>query len=179
MKTFVIFDLEATCDNTDPNWINEVIEIGAVKINQNGNIISEFSKFAKPQFDTILTEFCTELTSITQDDIDNAEYLDKVLIEFNEWSKGSILLSWGGYDIRQLKRDIESQKVDIDWIEMKNRHIDFKRWYSNKNKLRKPCGMSKALKLEKLPLDGTHHRGIDDARNISKIFLNYINEFIK
>jgi 3'-5' exoribonuclease 1 len=30
--------------------------------------------------------------------------------------------------------------------------------------------MGGALKKERLELDGTHHRGIDDARNISKIF---------
>ncbi len=30
--------------------------------------------------------------------------------------------------------------------------------------------MGGALKMEKLTLDGTHHRGIDDARNIAKIF---------
>jgi inhibitor of KinA sporulation pathway (predicted exonuclease) len=30
--------------------------------------------------------------------------------------------------------------------------------------------MGKALNILKLPLEGTHHRGIDDAKNISKIF---------
>jgi inhibitor of KinA sporulation pathway (predicted exonuclease) len=30
--------------------------------------------------------------------------------------------------------------------------------------------MEKALNILKLPLDGTHHRGIDDAKNIAKIF---------
>lgn len=30
--------------------------------------------------------------------------------------------------------------------------------------------MERALKMLDLPLDGTHHRGIDDAKNISKIF---------
>ncbi|OMG46548.1 hypothetical protein BK140_26615 [Paenibacillus macerans] len=34
----------------------------------------------------------------------------------------------------------------------------------------KGVGMERALKMLDLPLDGTHHRGIDDAKNISKIF---------
>ena len=29
--------------------------------------------------------------------------------------------------------------------------------------------MAKALQLVDLPLEGTHHRGIDDARNIAKL----------
>ena len=31
------------------------------------------------------------------------------------------------------------------------------------------CGMTAALDLLGLPLAGTHHRGIDDARNIARI----------
>ncbi len=31
------------------------------------------------------------------------------------------------------------------------------------------CGMKKAMAILNLDLNGTHHRGIDDARNIAKI----------
>lgn len=31
--------------------------------------------------------------------------------------------------------------------------------------------MERALKMLNLPLEGTHHRGIDDAKNISRIFV--------
>ena len=31
------------------------------------------------------------------------------------------------------------------------------------------CGMTAALDLSGVPLAGTHHRGIDDARNIARI----------
>lgn len=178
---YVVFDLEATCEdrNIDPNFQNEIIEIGAVKLNHNGEIIDTFSKFAKPHHDTILTEFCVNLTTITQEEIDNAESLDDVLKEFYEWSKDSKLLSWGGYDIRQLRRDIETQKSNINWQDMKDRHINFKGWYAKHNKLKKQCGMSKALRRENIILEGTHHRGIDDAKNISKIFSKYLSFFQK
>jgi inhibitor of KinA sporulation pathway (predicted exonuclease) len=33
----------------------------------------------------------------------------------------------------------------------------------------RPCGMKRALELMGIPLDGQHHRGVDDARNIAKI----------
>jgi inhibitor of KinA sporulation pathway (predicted exonuclease) len=32
-----------------------------------------------------------------------------------------------------------------------------------------PCGMKGALRRMGIPLDGRHHRGIDDARNIAKL----------
>ena len=35
---------------------------------------------------------------------------------------------------------------------------------------RRQVGMKMAMKLENIDLDGTHHRGIDDAKNIQKIY---------
>jgi inhibitor of KinA sporulation pathway (predicted exonuclease) len=35
--------------------------------------------------------------------------------------------------------------------------------------LRKKLGMAKALRHVGLELQGTHHRGIDDARNIARL----------
>jgi inhibitor of KinA sporulation pathway (predicted exonuclease) len=76
-KTFVIVDLEATCydkeDKTKPkNFDNEIIEIGAVKLDEKGNEIDRFSKFLKPKNHPVISKFCNELTTITQEDIDNA-----------------------------------------------------------------------------------------------------------
>lgn len=35
--------------------------------------------------------------------------------------------------------------------------------------MKKKLGMARALEIAGLPLDGTHHRGIDDARNMAKL----------
>jgi inhibitor of KinA sporulation pathway (predicted exonuclease) len=176
---YVIFDLEATCDDrkTVNEFKNEIIEIGAVKINNKGETIDKFSKFAKPYNNVKLTEFCKNLTTIKQSDIDTADNLDDVLIDFFEWSYGCKLISWGGYDMRQITRDVVSQNIEseIDINNMSDRHLDFKRWYGKYHKIR-PCGMTHALSKEKIKLEGTHHRGIDDAVNITKIVIRYLDE---
>jgi len=41
--------------------------------------------------------------------------------------------------------------------------------FALRHKLTRPVGMAQALKELGLPLEGTHHRGIDDARNIAHI----------
>jgi inhibitor of KinA sporulation pathway (predicted exonuclease) len=38
--------------------------------------------------------------------------------------------------------------------------------------------MEKALNKLNIPLEGTHHRGIDDAKNIAKIFLMYKDKWV-
>jgi 3'-5' exoribonuclease 1 len=62
---YIIFDLEATCWEGWDKSRNETIEIGAVKISDEREIISEFSSFIKPLKHFILSDFCKSLTSIT------------------------------------------------------------------------------------------------------------------
>ena len=82
---FIILDLEATCtDNRNIYFDNEVIEIGAVKI-ENKQVIDEFQSFVRPVVNTELTEFCKNLTSINQSDVDNAEIFPNVLDNFLSW----------------------------------------------------------------------------------------------
>ncbi len=73
-------DLEATCDEVDesksprplavvPDQM-EAIEIGLVVIDLETLIVDEIQRFALPQINPILTEFCKKLTSIQQADVD-------------------------------------------------------------------------------------------------------------
>jgi len=52
-------------------------------------------------------------------------------------------------------------------------HMNVKTLFALKKKLGHKEGMASALHLLDIPLEGTHHRGVDDAYNIAKI-LNWI-----
>ena len=176
----IILDLEASCwKDRSVKKQNEIIEIGAIKVDGNGKIISEFSEFVKPKLNPELSNFCKELTTIEQSDIDSADTFDKVLDRFTKWIKLDepyILCSWGFYDKNQFAKDCDLHKLDKNWL---NNHISLKHQYANIKKLDKAIGMEGALKLEGFELDGTHHRGIDDARNILKIFKANIDKWEK
>lgn len=180
-KIYVVFDLEATCYKTGApkDFVNEIIEIGAVKLDKNGNEIDKFSHFLKPKIHPIISDFCTELTTITQADIDKAESASVILEEFMLWCKDCILVSWGFYDINQLNKDLI--KNDLEIYLDQNQHFSLKhlhaKWNNFTGKRKNGIGMSGALNLEGLELEGQHHRGIDDAINIAKIFRKYIDKF--
>ena len=56
---YIIFDLEATCWlGRPPKGYNEIIEIGAVKINQYGEETGRFESFVKPTVNRKLSGFC-------------------------------------------------------------------------------------------------------------------------
>lgn len=174
MKTQIVFDLEATCEDKSITqyFDNETIEIGAVKI-VNGKVVDEFQTFIKPVRSHTLTVFCKELTKITQEQVDNGQRFKDAILSFRAWAgQDAEYLSWGFYDRKQLEKDLRHHNMPIRWLEghrsIKHEHQDLKR-------LKRGVGVIRALRMEGLEFEGTHHRGIDDAKNIARIFLKVFN----
>ena len=168
---YLIIDFEASCadDKSIPPASMEIIEIGAVMLNSKTlKIESEYDTFVKPIIHPKLTNFCQSLTSITQQDIDNAPIFPDALQDFLSWLnpyKNYLFCSWGNYDQKQLKQDCELHNLNYPF----SVHVNLKKEFSVAMKSKKQWGMARALKMLNLPLEGTHHRGIDDARNIARI----------
>ena len=178
---YIIVDLEATCWEGDKSQRNEIIEIGAVCIRHaDGELTSagEFCEFVKPMLNPTLSDFCTQLTSITQSQVDSADPFPVVLKQFLNWinhfSGDYLIGSWGHYDRVQFMRDCDLHQLDDNWVYS---HISLKHQYAQIKHHKRPVGMKRALKNEALSLEGTHHRGIDDARNLSKIFKRYFQHW--
>jgi inhibitor of KinA sporulation pathway (predicted exonuclease) len=166
----VVLDLEATCwqKGTRPERM-ETIEFGAVRlVSQTWDAASEFSSFVKPVAEPVLSEFCRRLTGIQQSDVDAAPLFPTVMEAFLDWigEEPVALCSWGGYDIRQLQ--VDCRRHGISFPAALNSHINLKIEFASRQ-VTKPCGMKQALKILGIPLEGEHHRAIDDARNIAKI----------
>lgn len=175
---YIIFDLEATCWGQHDRSDNETIEIGAVKIDEKGKSLDKFQTFVKPLKHPQLSGFCKQLTSIQQKDIDGAPFFYEAINEFKEWigvgTKDYQLCSWGFYDRKQLEADSNLAHLDVAWIK---RHISVKHQHHKLTNTRRALGMAKALAHEQLTLEGTHHRGIDDACNIARIFAKYLGQW--
>lgn len=174
MKTtdkIIIVDLEATCwqDAVPQGQQNEIIEIGlAVLDAETGTISKNKGILVKPQRSSV-SLFCTELTTITQDLLDQngvsfEEAINQLVDEYHPdlytWA------SYGQYDLNMIKKQCKSFGVSYP---MGEEHINVKEYFAEKFGLVKPTGMNGALHLLNIPLEGTHHRGIDDAKNIAKI----------
>ncbi len=175
---YIVFDLEATCWDQHDRSDNETIEIGAVMLNEKCEIVSTFEKFIKPIRYPILSDFCKDLTTITQEDIDQADYFHIVIEEFKKWfdcARGEyVLCSWGFYDRKQFESDCAIHNLDTEWLK---KHISLKHQHGKINNLKRAVGMKRALEYDKMKIDGTHHRGIDDAKNITKIFIKYFDKW--
>ena len=171
-KFYLVVDLEATCCDrqTIPRREMETIEIGAVMVDGSTlEPVAEWQTFIRPIRHPQLTQFCSELTSITQAEVDGAPLFPVAIANFQQWQStypGFIFGSWGEYDRNQLQQDCDFHNVVYP---MGQRHLNLKQQFTTMQKLPQTYGMAQALKLANLPLSGTHHRGIDDARNIAKL----------
>lgn len=165
----VVFDLEATCwdAGTVPER-QETIEIGAVRLGPDLEAVSEFQRFIRPQSEPTLSDFCLRLTGIRQSEVDAAESFPAVLASFDEWGgPGPIrYASWSNYDLRQLRADCRRHKLPLP--PPMESHLDLRARFAEVHKVEPPT-MKRALELLGLPLDGSHHRGLDDARNTARL----------
>jgi 3'-5' exoribonuclease 1 len=166
----IVVDVEATCW-AEPRSRDrmEIIEIGAVRLDGELHIADEIDLFVRPVVEPRLSGLCTELTTITQADVDGADPFSMVFPSFLEWIGDGEhrLCTWGAYDVGQFRLDCRRHGLAFpEWFETE--HLNLKTEFAAWQGVRR-CGMAKALAHLGIPLEGIHHRGIDDARNIARI----------
>lgn len=180
---FCVLDFEKTCQNReiDANFSpQEIIEFPSVLLARGAEkSVVEFESFVKPTVHPVLTAFCTELTGITQQQVDSAKRLPEVLVEHHVWLRSAvpaegncIFVTCGDMDLkRSLPEDPNlPQCVPAcyrKWINIKKEFgVFYSQWYK---KGKQPRNMVEMLEKLGLALDGQHHSGIDDCRNIAKV----------
>ena len=113
--------------------------------------------------------FCTELTTITQDmlDRDGVSLKEACNILVNDYnSKKRVWASFGNYDRTMFQKDCKLHGLKYPFGK---KHVNVKTWFALKERLTSEMGMARGLKHLGLELEGTHHRGVDDAYNIAKL----------
>lgn len=169
-----ILDFEANCIKDSVIKPQEIIEVPVVVYDcVSKSIVKEleFHLYCKPKVD--ITPFCTQLTGITQDMVKNApsfklvyKYLQKWYYK-NGWNKENFVwVTCGDWDFgTALPNQASYSGIKLNSI--------FKEWTNIKVVFKKLLGykagsMPEMLSNLGLELQGRHHSGIDDARNIAK-----------
>lgn len=192
---YLILDFEATCDE-NKRYTNEIIEFPIILLNASSlKIVSEFHKYVKPTFFPKLTKFCTELTGIRQEMVDKADVFKKTLGMVHHWMQQQGLISkefnlqldrktqvtylkkfafvtCGDWDLKVMLPK-QSERENIVVPPYYERFVNIKHIFTNFMG-KKAYGMTSMLQELNLKLEGRHHSGIDDARNITKIVVELI-----
>ena len=176
---FIIYDLEATCWNQDAFKLRpqEIIEIGALSLNNFGEIQDTFSSLIKPTLYPDLSIFCQELTNITTQDTNKAPLFPVVLEQFLDWvniEEDYILCSWGHFDKKMFIQDCKLHHIGSEWTD---NHINLKRQYLDFKKLKRSVGLSHALEIDGYEFEGNQHRALPDAENLAVLFVHHLDKW--
>jgi len=176
---FIIYDLEATCWlGRPPKGYNEIIEIGAVKINEYGDFLGSFERFVKPTINPLLSGFCKKLTSIDQDQVDKARNFPSVLDEFMEWGdmydEDYFVCSWGNNDKKLFLEECIIHDLESDWLD---NYVNLKNQFDQIKGGSVKGTLKKIVQKEGFEFTGIQHRAISDAENLAKLFLKYFDEW--
>ena len=104
---------------------NEIIEAGAVKLDNRGNVMGEFSQFVQTEYAEGVAYPVRELTGISAVDTAMADPLYMVIKRFSDWigRYSAQVVCWSGTDRRQLMTECGAKRIDlagfpVDWADL-------------------------------------------------------------
>lgn len=109
---YIIFDLEWSNGYSYKRngFLNEIIEIGAVKLNENLDIVDDFKQLVKLSETKKLSSRCKKLTNITLDELkENGIDFQEALKDFGRWSAGdnNVFMTWSNSDLYVLANNCQ------------------------------------------------------------------------
>ena len=140
----------------------EVIQIGAVKLDEQLNICGSYSVIVRPRFFRRIHRHVMRLTGITQDMIDRGMPLPEAAESFRTWCGDDFaFLTWGPDDVPMLEDNLRAHKLDGEWL---RRVYDLQPIYNSQTD-----GLSKQRSLEfvmeqfGIPQNLPAHDALNDA----------------
>uniref|UniRef100_A0A8D0GGJ8 3'-5' exoribonuclease 1 n=1 Tax=Sphenodon punctatus TaxID=8508 RepID=A0A8D0GGJ8_SPHPU len=181
-----IVDFEETCEEgNQPEFVHEIIEFPIVLLNtQTLEIEDTFQQYVKPEINPQLSDFCVNLTGITQDLVDKADAFPQILQNVVDWMRQKELgtkfsytiLTDGSWDMSKFL-NIQCRVSRIKYPSFAKKWINIRKSYGNFYKV--PRSQTKlTTMLEKLGMnyDGRPHSGLDDSKNIARIAVRMLQD---
>jgi len=174
----VILDLEwnGSYSRRQKRYINEIIEFGAVKCDENLNRLDDFSLFVKPQISKKISSVIRDLTTITDDNLTHGVTFMRAVSQFRKWAGDSIIMTWGTSDILALIENCRyfNGAPDVSFL---SHYCDIQAYaeYMLGHKGSEQLGLMKAAEMLGVSMDSEiRHRATDDSiislRVLEKIY---------
>lgn len=149
---------------------DHVVEIGAVKFNQQG-IISKYTVLINPCCS--MSYEASQVNGITDEMLADCPLIEQVLPDFTSFIRNTILVAHNiGFDLKFLNKELQHQGYKV----IDNKGADTLR--ISKNLLPEmPCHKLQKL-AQTLGFDpGQSHRAYDDARVCMELFIHCMNTY--
>ena len=164
--TFCAFDTETTGLSYKKD---KIIELGAVRFDKSG-VLDVYDSFV--HIDFALPPIITQITHITDSMLVDAPDIQKVMRDFEEFSKGCVLIA---HNAQFDWNFVNAERTALGMKELKNKAIDtldLARWAYPVNKKYNLQYLASGMKID------VHaaHRANDDARVCMEVFLRAVRD---
>jgi len=176
MKTYIVFDLEwnqgsASKEHSSPRLPFEIFEIGAVKLNENMEKVSEFHRLIKPCVYRQIHHIISEVTHVSIEELErDGEPFSTVMEDFIEWcGEDYMFCTWGSMDLTELQRNMMYHGLEIPF-EFPLLFYDVQKLFSllySDGKIR--ASLDEAVDFCEIVVDAPFHRALDDADYTAKV----------
>lgn len=148
----------------------EVIEIGAVRLDENFQQEAEFQCYVKPEYGPI-KKHITSLTGITQAMVADKKTYAACFQDFVDWvgKEETKIYSWSMSDIKQLRSECRYKLPDFDIEWLNERWVDLQQEFDDRLGLHNSLALKHALGAMDHKFEGTQHTALADAINTSAI----------
>lgn len=175
-KRYVCIDLEMTEFQSGqrsciPGANGEVIQFGAVMLDENYNMISKFSSYVKLVF-SFVTPHIQELTGITNKNLEGADDFLTVFDKFSYWrGEGDITtFCWSKADHNQLWCELEAKgRHRYDLFACLKDFVDLQKIFGKLVSSRVSVSLESAMRLLQMDYKGQVHTAYSDSFNTARI----------
>lgn len=172
----IVLDLEFT-PIRDPDLqlvaSSEILEIGAVKLNEQNELLEEFQTYVRPQYSSIPPHI-TRITGINSQTVASAPDYAAAVQEFTQWvgsKEPSRFYTWSESDQAVLLREADLKEHLLH--DMFYTHwVDLQRIHQRIYGFSRPMNLTSALGSMQIYFAGTEHGALADARNTAEILRN-------
>ena len=165
----------------NPKCPFEIIQIGAVKLDENFETIGVLDILVKPEIYTTINPFVKELTGITMDELSFGKSFKEMYSEFIKFvnTDKSVLCVWGVADIRELFRNIDYHELEASAVPIE--YINIQSYASKELNCQKGIniGLGNAATLLDIPIENKLHNAFNDAYYTSEVFKKIYSNEIK
>lgn len=158
---------------------SEIIEIGAVKLNENLKQISTFKQYVKPCFNDVITRKIQKLTGIDTETVSYADMLDVALQSFLDWcledNDEYSIYAWSESDLNQLVNEMYMKGINqTDCYDYMFEHWkDFQKEFGDALGANSKISLKNAVYFSDDEFEGTQHDALNDAHNTSRLFIKF------
>ncbi len=176
MKRYIIFDLEwnqAQKGEELKDMPFEIIEIGALMLDENKEELSSFSRLVKPREYRVMHHLNEKIVHISMKDLEFEDDFETVFDDFRQWcdlDNDTILCTWGDMDLTELQKNIRHFGLPAI-SDGPLPFLDIQKLFSiSNNDVKHRVSLEFAVNGCNIEKTIPFHRAINDVRYTAKIF---------